>query len=91
MRRWLLILGGLIVWTAHFFVVYALGEFGGERTWWLVLLVTIPGIAVCVWIWFAVARLRVDGPFDRWTRTVGQGGAALSGLAVLWQGLPGLI
>jgi len=32
MRTWLILLGGLILWTAHFFLLYGIGEFIGETT-----------------------------------------------------------
>lgn len=96
MPVWLLSLGGLLVWTAHFFGLYLIASI------WL----TSP-VARMVALGFTVACLAADGwllwrtaparrgadrdAFDHWLLVVAFLGAALSALAVLWQGLPALI
>jgi hypothetical protein len=96
MPLWLLALGGLLVWTAHFFGLYLIASI------WL----TTPTASVIALV-FTVACLAADGwllwrtaparrpkdldAFDRWLLLLAFLGAALSALAVLWQGLPALI
>ncbi|HET9336565.1 MAG TPA: hypothetical protein VFO12_09190 [Sphingomicrobium sp.] len=92
MRRWLLMLGGLLVWAAHFFAVYAAASIfpGDPAAESLALVATLAAIgANGILLWWTLGRKRTaaDG-FDEWTWRVGAIGAGLSLLAVLWQGMP---
>lgn len=96
MGKWLLLLGGLLIWAAHFFLLYAFASIfpGTDLARWLTIAAT--GIAIAanvVVIYQALDAGTVDGAgsFDRWIRTVGFSGALLSSIAVLWQGFPALI
>ena len=96
MGKWALILGGLIVWAAHFFLLYAFASlFPGSRTAQvLALIATVPALGVnALLLWTAAARAltRDTDEFDEWVLNVAAAGAALSFIAVLWQAMPALI
>ena len=93
MRAWAWLLGGLIVWTVHFFAIYIVASVFLTTTIAraLTLLVTLACLAADGWL---VARLRRQGggdDFSEWLRTLALIGAGISAVAVLWQGLPALI
>ncbi|MET0247837.1 MAG: hypothetical protein ABW182_13895 [Sphingomonas sp.] len=92
MRVWAALLAGLLVWAAHFFLVYAIGEFGGEGTGQRVAVIaaTLAAIAADLVLLRLARRMRTHDPFDRWRRAIACGGLMLSALSVLWQGLPAL-
>ncbi len=98
MRRWALLLGGLVVWAAHFFALYGIASvwLQGPTAPVLVGVATLAALAVDGWLLWRTApakRARAVGidREDRWIARVGFVGAALSALAVVWQGLPALI
>ncbi|WP_068876941.1 MULTISPECIES: hypothetical protein [unclassified Phenylobacterium] len=97
MRRWLLLLGGLIVWAAHFLGVYGIASVADVLTradapaaLWSVAAFTL----LCAGADLAIGVLALRGDrgsvdgLDRLIHRGGAGGAALSLVAVLWQGLP---
>ena len=91
MRAWLIMLGGMIVWTAHFFALYALASvFGSGATARLgTALVTLACLAADLALLKLCLRLiRRDRDLQG---SLGAFGAALSIVAVLWQGLPAAI
>ena len=92
MRSWLILLGGLIVWAVHFFAAYALGEILGETLVARVALGVLTLACFAADIVLIVATGEGDGSeFDRWRRALARTGALISAVAVLWQGLPGLL
>lgn len=95
MRKWALLLGGLLVWAAHFFLLYAFASVfpGGDIARWLTIAVTIPALAANVAILWLASVARVDrqpDELDRWILDVGSAGSVLSLVAVAWQALPAL-
>ena len=95
MSRWTLLLGGLVVWAAHFFLVdaFALIFPGTQLALILTWVATVPALAAdAALLWVAAGRTVTAGSddFDRWVLNVGGVGAGLSALAVLWQALPAL-
>jgi hypothetical protein len=93
MRAWTILLGGLIVWTAHFFALYAIGSVlpGRDEARWWVLAATLLALAANgLILWKTIGSASGD-PLDGWIVRVGAGGAALSLLAVIWQALPALL
>jgi hypothetical protein len=94
MRAWAILLGGLVVWAAHFFALYSIASIlpGRPEARWLVLAATVPAIlADGLIVWRAAAR---TGAADQLHRSIGQisaVGAALSLIAVIWQALPALL
>lgn len=95
MGRWVLLLGGLLVWAAHFFLLYAFASlFPGTRLARILTFVaTIPALAAVSWLlWTAAARTASgQDELDRWILNVGAVGAAISLVAIVWQALPALI
>lgn len=95
MRTWAYLLGGLLIWTLHFFALYAAASIflTSSTTRIIALLVTLPCLGAAGWLAFAAwqRRGRPADPFGRWTNHL----AALSGgvgfVAVAWQGLPALM
>ena len=89
-------LGGLIVWAAHFFVIYGIGSIfpGTSTARLLALLATAPALAAdAALIWFGAARKIAAGQDGLKSSMVDIGllAAVLSFVAVLWQALPAII
>ena len=95
MRRWALLLGGLTIWAAHFFLLYGFASIfpGTELARILSLIATLPALAAnAVLLWIARAgTLASHDELDRWLYNVAAVGAALSFVAVLWQALPAVM
>jgi hypothetical protein len=89
MTSWLLLLGGLLVWTVHFFGLYAVAEFGPSIT--AILVLTAICLVADLGVLAGAQRLRRHDGFSSWRRSVALGGAALSLVAVVWQALPALV
>lgn len=93
MRKWILLLGGLTIWAAHFFLLYAFASIypGRGLARVLSLIATIPALAGSAWLlWFATRKQGGDA-FAGWVRKVGALGAALAIVAMIWQALPALM
>jgi hypothetical protein len=95
MRKWGLLLGGLLVWTAQFFLLYGIVSIfpGTMLARVLAIAVTIPAIAACAWlIWFTWKVIdTAPDEVDRWIARTGFGVALLALVAVIWQGLPAVL
>lgn len=91
MRAWAILLGGLLVWAAHFFLLYAIGEFArdGAMARIAIGLLTIACLAA-EFVILALCLKRPRDGFGQWQRQVGALGAALGGIAIVWQALPSL-
>ena len=94
MRDWAFLLGGLLVWAAHFFILYGIGSVFPDDpvASWLTIAATIAALAAnagILWL-LAARRLRPDDRLGRWGDGLAALGAGLSMIAVLWQGLPAL-
>lgn len=93
MRAWAYMLGGLIVWTVHFFTLYIVASvfLTTNIARALTVIVTLGCLVADGWL---VLRLRTPtggDEFREWMRVIALFGAGLSALAVVWQGLPALI
>lgn len=90
MRSWSLLLGGLLIWAAHFFAVYAIASLlpGQELARWLSLAATLPAAAAAGLIIRNALRRAGGETVDGLMRIAGGAGALLSLLGVLWQGFP---
>lgn len=103
MIRWLYLLAGPSSWLLHFAAVYAVasvadvaGRADQPAALWTVAALTAAGLAanggLLVW---GVRRPRFLGAMDpelaRFWQAAGAGGALLSAVAILWQGLPALV
>lgn len=86
MRTWAILLGGLLVWTAHFFGLYAIAEIAPSRV--LTAVLTVMCLAADILLLSWARRLDSSDAFAIWRRSIGLGGIALSLVAVCWQALP---
>ena len=94
MRHWIILLGGLTVWAAHFFVLYGIASIlpGSRAAAWLVLIATLAATAAAgVVLRQAIALARGTDALERWSAQIGAIGAAISLLAILWQAAPALL
>ena len=96
MRRWIFLLGGLLVWSAHFFSVYSAGSLfpGTMLASWLTLGLTVAGLLAVGYLGRAAWGERergTKGDPDRWMASLSALGCGLAGIAILYQGLPGLL
>lgn len=96
MRQWVFLLGGLLVWTAHFFGLYIAASLfpRGDLAAWLTILLTVAGLAAI----FVLARSalrqwrnREADDVAHWASGFALLGYALAGVAILYQGLPALL
>ncbi len=77
MRTWAFLLGGLLVWAAHFFLLYAIASLfpGTELASWLSIVATLPALAAnAALLWFA-AMVRLRGSSDALHEWVIESGA----------------
>lgn len=96
MRGWVFLLGGLLIWTMHFFTLYAAASIFLTST--ISRIITLIVTAACLaadalLIWYTVPKLRagIEDETNRWMVLIAALGAAISFVAVLWQGLPALL
>ena len=92
MRPWALLLAGLTVWAAHFFVLYGIASVLPGRpasAAWLVLAATVVAVAADALILRRALSGRASpDALDNWIARGAGLGAALSLLAVIWQAVP---
>lgn len=95
MRAWALLLGGLIVWAVHFFTLYIVASvfLTTDTARLLALLATFGCLVADALILRAALRKRAaaSDPPSQWIASLAALGAALSLVAVAWQGLPALL
>lgn len=95
MREWALLLGGLTVWAAHFFTLYAIASIlpGKPDARLLVLWVTVPALLLNLLIlkvaWQHASTSSADDAEPLMAKA-GAAGALLSLVAVSWQALPAI-
>lgn len=93
MRAWTLLLGGLVVWTAHFLALYGIASIfpGTTIANWLVLPLTLVAVAALIFLLRrSVVQMASRDSLDRWMGRLATLGAAISLLAVVWQAIPAL-
>ena len=100
MRTWLFMLAGLIVWAVHFMGVYAIasvadvvGQADAPPALWLISVLTLICATADALILAAAMRQgrRATDGLERLICSLAGLAAAISIVAVLWQGLPALI
>lgn len=96
MRGWVFLLGGLIIWAVHFFTIYAVASIFLTSTTSRVitLIVTAACLAAdALLLRYTLPKLSagIKDETDRWMVLIAALGAAISFVAVLWQGLPALL
>jgi hypothetical protein len=95
-RKWALLLGGLVIWALHFFAIYGVASIFPRQAaaHWLTILLTLPaliGDAALLWISAGRRLASPQGDLDAWMSDVAALGAALSFIAVLWQAAAALV
>lgn len=93
MRTWAILLGGMIIWTVHFFTLYIIASIWltTPLARWLTLAVTLLCLAA-VALGLVHLRRHDDGSsMDRWVHTIASAGLGVAGIAIVWQGLPALL
>lgn len=93
MKSWLILLSGLLIWAAHFFLLYGIGEFvGSGRGARIAVAVATFGAAgfITATGWRIFAGRPADG-FAAWRRHLALAGLFLGAVAIVWQSLPALI
>lgn len=93
MRGWPFLLGGLIVWTVHFFALYIIASIflTTPLARVLVVLVTLACLTASALLLRQALRTDVPTQMDAWMRAVALCGIGLSVVAIVWQALPALI
>lgn len=100
MGRWILMLGGMSVWAAHFMGVYGIASVADvaadaavPASRWTIGAFTLACAAAAALFGLAgLRRLRAGGDsLDRLSWSVAAFGGAFATIAILWQGLPALV
>lgn len=95
MRQWRKLLGGLLLWTMHFFAVYFIGSIfpGTKIAAFLVVGVSIALIAVTIFLGVRSLRQYLAGTdgLDRWMVGLSSAGYAIAGIAILYQAMPAIL
>lgn len=96
MRAWAFMLGGMIVWTVHFFALYIVASVFLTSTISRVLtgLITLACLAAAALLLVRATRANRGGgkdAFARWQAYLAALTAALALVAVVWQGLPAFL
>jgi hypothetical protein len=97
MAKWAFALGGLIVWAAHFFLLYAFASIfpGTDLARMLSLIATIPALGADALLLTMAAKRRLarsrNGDVNEWMVDLGGLGAAGSLVAVVWMALPAVL
>ena len=95
MRHWLLLLGGPLIWTAHFLAIYiatsashvAVGSTSGVTRIAIIALSVGAVAAALLLATHAWRRPHADAQNAFW-RTISLAGALLAIIAIIWQTLP---
>lgn len=95
MRRWLLLLGGPLIWAGHFGLIYAIASISiqasgetGMLARALVVGSTVVAVFAAIGVLLLAWRRQGEEPFDRFFRAVSAAGAVLAAIAICWQTLP---
>ena len=96
MRAWIEMLGGLIVWAAHFFALYGIASIlpGTVMARWLTVAATLVAFGIAAWVlWRALANQRRVGSdnLGRWMAGVAAAGSGIALVAIIYQGMPALL
>lgn len=95
MRRWLLLLGGPLIWATHFGLIYAITSISvqaiGETGLFARVLIVgsgVLGVSAALFVLWTALSLRREEPLDQFSRVVSGAGAVFAAIAVFWQTLP---
>jgi hypothetical protein len=93
MARWTFLLGGMIVWTVHFFVLYTISSIflTTPLARALTIVVSLGCLAADGWLFRrALAAPHIDD-VDGWSRRIALLAVGISALAVFWQAFPAVL
>jgi hypothetical protein len=92
MRVWAFMLGGILVWTADFFLLYAIASIflTTPTARVLALIVSVAALAADAWLlWHSWHQsLSATDPYGRWIARLALLTAAISTVGVVWLGFP---
>src|SRR3546814_8129065 len=90
---WALMLGGLLIWAAHFFALYGIGEFAGSSAGARAAVagLTILALGGVGLIAYRSRRRSTSDDFAGWSVRLGQGALLLSAIEVVWPAFPAWI
>lgn len=93
MRIWILLIGGLLVWAAHFFALYGIGEFAGAGAGPRASVVglTAAALGLVAWLAFRTRSPATSDDLAAWSVRLGQGALLLSAVAIAWQAFPAFL
>ena len=96
MAKWLFALGGLLVWAAHFFLLYAFSSIfpGSGLARVLSLVATIPALAADAILLVLATKKQLSGgdsEIQQWMNGLAGLSAAGSFVAVVWMALPAVL
>lgn len=96
MRAWATLLGGLLLWAAHFFALYGIASLfpGTAAARWLAAAATVAALAAgAVLLLKALARRReaCGNDLGRWMAGLAALGSGIALVAIFYQGLPALL
>jgi hypothetical protein len=94
-RRWLLLLGGPLIWATHFGLIYAISSISVQATGAigvfaraLIVGSGVLGVGAALFVLWTALGLRREEPLDQFWRLVSGAGAVFAAIAVFWQTLP---
>lgn len=93
MRGWTFLLGGLIVWTVHFFSLYAIASILLTTVYARIasLGVTLLCLGADLILFRHARRGSSADRTERWMRGVALSGLVISAVAIVWQAMPALL
>ncbi len=95
MSEWRYLLGGMLLWSAHFFAVYGIASLLPGTRLAAILVLFATGFALAIAGYLLAATVREhrteEDSLKRWSSKGSAVLYALAGLAVLYQGLPALL
>ena len=99
MRRWLYMLGGLLVWAVHFVGVYAIASIGdvvsnADAPGWRLIGLAFSTVCATLALGLLIHALRrANGGTDTidLANTLARLGALLALISVIWQSLPTVV
>jgi len=93
MKSWLIMMGGLILWAVHVFLLYLLAEFGGSGSGIRLAasFFTLGILGGVIWMFIAVSRGAPGDAFAGWRRRAAMLALAFGGVGIVFQYLPILL
>lgn len=96
MSAWAAMLGGLLVWAAHFFALYGIASLfpGMAAARWLTVAATLAALAAAGALLVQALRRRRAAPdhdLERWMAGLAALGSGIALVAIAYQGLPALL